>query len=131
MNSIRHRHPLRLIAIAWIAALMLSPFAAHAADSTDRGPMDLESIAVLDLETAVRIALEGNPTLDIAKARVEQARQAIEQSKSAYWPRLDASASGFGWPFRIPLWRLSGSCSRRSTVPVPRWMIQRWFIPPV
>jgi outer membrane protein TolC len=95
MNSIRHRHPLRLIAIAWIAALMLSPFAAHSADSTDRGPMDLESIAVLDLETAVRIALEGNPTLDIAKARVEQARQAIEQSKSAYWPRLDASASGF------------------------------------
>lgn len=57
-------------------------------------PDTLKQIDVLDLPTAVAIALAENPDLQTARARVLQARQAVEEARSAYWPRLDATASG-------------------------------------
>ncbi|MCP4641734.1 MAG: TolC family protein [bacterium] len=48
---------------------------------------------VLDLDTAHRIALEGNPSLKAAEARVRQARQRVWQARSAWWPQLDISGS--------------------------------------
>ena len=54
-------------------------------------PVDLNSINVLDLETAREIALAGNPTLAAANERVQQARQRVMQARSSYWPRLDAT----------------------------------------
>ena len=48
----------------------------------------------LDLETAARIALAGNPTLAAAAARVQQAVERMNQAKANYWPRLDLTASG-------------------------------------
>ena len=52
-------------------------------------------IKVLDLATAVKIALADNPTLAAAAARVEQARQQVNEAKAAYWPSvgLDLGAS--------------------------------------
>ena len=54
---------------------------------------DLNTIRVLDLKTAGKIALADNPTLAAAQARVRQAKQRVLQARSAYWPRLDARAS--------------------------------------
>jgi outer membrane protein len=69
------------------------PGLASAADSTP-GKIDLDTIQVLDLDTAARIAVAENPTLAVAQARVDQAREALNQARSAYWPRLDLTASG-------------------------------------
>lgn len=54
---------------------------------------DLEKIEVLDLQTAARIALAENPSLAAAQARVGQAREAVRQARSVYWPRFDLTAS--------------------------------------
>ncbi|MDY6793460.1 MAG: TolC family protein [Thermodesulfobacteriota bacterium] len=55
--------------------------------------LDLNTIRVLDLKTAGKIALADNPSLAAAQARVRQARERVLQARSAYWPRLDAKAS--------------------------------------
>jgi len=54
---------------------------------------DLTALKVLDLKTAGRIALAGNPSVAAARARVRQAREQVVQANAAYWPRLDAAAS--------------------------------------
>lgn len=57
-------------------------------------PSDLKDLEVLELETAQRIALTANPSLAAALDRVRQARARVEQARSAYWPSVDAEASG-------------------------------------
>lgn len=49
--------------------------------------------AVLDLQTAQRIALDANPSLSAARARAAQARERVRQAWSRYLPRLEGSAS--------------------------------------
>ena len=56
--------------------------------------IDLDHIEVLDLETAQRIAIEENPSLDASRERVFQARQQVIQARAAYFPRIDASGGG-------------------------------------
>ena len=56
--------------------------------------VDWAAMSTLDLETAVEIALAGNPGLEAAAARVRQAKAQVDQARSTYWPRLDANASG-------------------------------------
>jgi len=58
------------------------------------GSPDINTIEVLDLDTAVAVALAGNPTLAAAEDRVRQAKARLDQARSAYWPRLDATMSG-------------------------------------
>lgn len=67
--------------------------AARAAEDAP-GRIDLQNIQVLDLATAARMAVADNPTLASARARVEQAREALNQARAAYWPRVDLAASG-------------------------------------
>lgn len=57
-------------------------------------PVDWATISTLDLEDAVKIALDGNPGLEAAAARVHQAKAQVDQARATYWPRLDANASG-------------------------------------
>ncbi len=57
------------------------------------GKTDLSEIHVLDLETAQKIALEDNPSLAAAEARVRQAKEQIWQARSSYWPKLTATGS--------------------------------------
>lgn len=45
-------------------------------------------VRVLDLETAVKIALAGNPTLAAAAARVDQAGERVNEARAACWPRV-------------------------------------------
>ena len=56
--------------------------------------VDWAAVSTLDLETAVEIALAGNPGLEAAAARVRQAKAQVDQARSTYWPRLDANAAG-------------------------------------
>jgi outer membrane protein TolC len=56
--------------------------------------VDWHRVSVLDLETAVRIAMADNPGVEAAVARVRQAKAQVDQARSTYWPRLDATASG-------------------------------------
>ncbi len=87
-----NRPGLLLFAILlWVMGLGLHG-AAWAAEASP-GTIDLKNIQVLDLATAARIAVADNPTLGVAQARVEQAREALNQARSAYWPRLDLEAS--------------------------------------
>ena len=54
----------------------------------------VELPALLDLESAQRIALEQNPSLQAAEARIEQARQRVKQARSAYFPQISAGWTG-------------------------------------
>lgn len=56
-------------------------------------PTDIEGLKVLDLKTAGRIAIEGNPSIKAARARVSQARERLKQVRSGYWPRVDLAGS--------------------------------------
>jgi outer membrane protein TolC len=55
--------------------------------------IEMEKLDVLDLQTAARIALKENPSLAAARARVDQAHQAVRKERSSYWPQFDLTAS--------------------------------------
>ncbi len=48
---------------------------------------------LLDLRAAQQLALEKNPSLFAAAARVDQARARVRQARSLYFPQLDAALS--------------------------------------
>lgn len=54
----------------------------------------LETITVLDLETAQRLGLKGKPSLAAVQERITQAKERVSQAVAKYWPLLDGSASG-------------------------------------
>jgi TolC family type I secretion outer membrane protein len=54
----------------------------------------LNTIKVLNLKTAQRIAIKGNPSLDAARERVIQAKKQLIQARAAYFPSITASSSG-------------------------------------
>ena len=62
----------------------------------------------LSLEQAWKIALEANPTEDISRARLDQARARLGQARGAYQPRFDLTASGS---------RFEYSSRQRSRIP--------------
>ncbi|MEN8190579.1 MAG: TolC family protein [Thermodesulfobacteriota bacterium] len=57
------------------------------------GAVDLSSLQTLSLSDAQAVALDGNPSLQAAAERVEQARQRVIQAKGAYFPSVDTSGS--------------------------------------
>ena len=54
---------------------------------------DLSRITVLDLTTAQALALQGNPGIGAARARLEQAGAKVKQAMAAWWPSVDLTAS--------------------------------------
>ena len=58
-------------------------------------PVDQETIEVevLDLETAQGMALQGNPSIGAAGARIEQAKARVEQAMAANLPSVDVVGS--------------------------------------
>ncbi len=91
------KRPMQWLVLNWIVPVILLfslgvPRIAPAADES-RQVSRFDEIDTLDLQTAARIALAGNPTLAVARSRVEQARQAVLQARSAYYPRLDFNAA--------------------------------------
>lgn len=78
---------------AFILVFLMSTVAG-AADSFSSPQAELSVVEVLDLETAQKIALSGNPDMAAAMSRVEQARARVNQALGAWWPSLDLSWSG-------------------------------------
>ncbi len=70
---------------------------AETVPSTPAESTDVEApgppAVVLTLEKAQQIALENNPSLFAAAARVKQARARVDQARSLYFPQVDASYS--------------------------------------
>lgn len=77
-------------AFAQVSAEQSQVYQGNAA--VDPANPDWSAMDVLGPETAGQIALAGNPTVEAAQARIGQAEERIAQARSAYWPRLDASA---------------------------------------
>ncbi len=78
------------------AFLIAGPGGANALEATARGSAlapDINAIGVLDLKTAMAIAIDGSPTLAAAAERVAQATERVKQASAAWWPTLDATAS--------------------------------------
>ncbi|HFQ90917.1 MAG TPA: hypothetical protein ENK27_12665, partial [Desulfobulbus sp.] len=67
---------------------------ARAGDEARVSPPDLASVRELDLETAQRMALQSNPDMAAAQARIEQARARVRQAVAAWWPSIDLNATG-------------------------------------
>ncbi|MDD2463920.1 MAG: TolC family protein [Desulfobulbus sp.] len=61
---------------------------------TSNSPADLSQITILDLKTAQKAALSGNPDMAAAQTRVEQARARVSQAAANWWPSLDLNAAG-------------------------------------
>lgn len=85
--------PLVLVSSAVFADIGATPEVNERRDLVP-GAIDWTTIKELDLKTAAKIALAGNPTLEAAEARVQQAMHRVNQAKADYWPRLDLTASG-------------------------------------
>ncbi len=85
-----------MIAVPYLFIVLLNGQAVLADTENLNKPIlpDLNSIEVLDLETASWIAIAGNPSLAAALERVKQSKQRVLQARARYWPRLDANASG-------------------------------------
>lgn len=93
-----HRIPYRRYPFIMLMAAALLPVIStfamvQATPSVTSEASDINRIRVLDLKAAQRIALAENPSFAAAAARVEQARARLSQARSAYFPRLDISAS--------------------------------------
>lgn len=87
----------RLAGILWLASLLMLSLTGSVSatqPASGEGADILAGIEVLDLPTAARIALSGNPSLQAAQARVAQAAEVVKQAQSAYWPSVDATG---GW----------------------------------
>lgn len=91
-KQMKSRLKLWAAAVVLLCLPILVVSTVQAQDDADAAVL-LKTVDVLDLDTAVRVALLQNPSLAAAQARVAQAAEALRQAKSAYWPRLDASFS--------------------------------------
>ena len=78
------------------ALFIVSPGGANALETMAQGSTstpDINAISVLDLKSAMAIAIDGSPTLAAAAERVAQATERVKQASAAWWPTLDATAS--------------------------------------
>jgi outer membrane protein TolC len=82
------------IVVLLISCLVFWPCPGWSEEGEVQAPPDLGDIRVLDLPTAQQLALAGNPSMEAALARVEQARARVRQASAAWWPSLDVTGSG-------------------------------------
>jgi len=81
--------------VSGIGMLFFVTVAGRAAETATRRPqaVDLAAIQELDLKTAGQIALQDNPSLSAALARVTQAKERIAEAQAGYWPTVGATAN--------------------------------------
>ncbi len=65
------------------AVSLLSSAPADASQSLEK---DLKSVGSLTLEKVIRIALQNNPDMDMAVARIQQSEAMLDEAMSAFWP---------------------------------------------
>ncbi|RWX42932.1 Outer membrane protein TolC [Candidatus Electrothrix aarhusensis] len=74
-----------LLAITWQAG--------QGKETAQTKHYDLTQVELLNVEIAQKIALQENPNIGAAQARLKQAKAALEKAVAADKPRVDASAS--------------------------------------
>jgi outer membrane protein TolC len=86
--------------ILYISLLIVLPgiISAEQTDKKTIAPVasttgDIASIGTLDLETAQKITLSKNPSIEAAQARIVQAQERVKQARAAYMPTITANAS--------------------------------------
>jgi len=67
----------------------------------------------IDLQEAQQIALQGNPSIGAAQARIEQAKAKVKQAEAAWQPSVDAISS-FGLSYKIDSGPYSDSTGKNS-----------------
>ena len=67
----------------------------------------------IDLRAAQRLALQGNPSIGAAQARIEQAKAKVKQAEAAWQPSIDALSS-FGLSYQIDSGPYSDSTGKNS-----------------
>jgi TolC family type I secretion outer membrane protein len=82
-----------LVFFSLVAIANASPATAETWPGLDLSE-ELAALETLDLPSAARLAVAGNPSLAAAADRVRQARARLDQARSSWLPRLDASAGG-------------------------------------
>lgn len=75
-----------------LLSCLLTTAARGREEQPSAGP-DFSGIEVLDLATAQRLALQGNPGIAAAQARLEQARARVRQAVATWWPTLDVTGN--------------------------------------
>lgn len=80
------------IAVA-LVAFSLAP--SNGAEPVPSVAEQLRTVTVLDLSTAQRLAVAGNPQLESVQARIDQAWATLRQSRAPFLPTVTASASAF------------------------------------
>src|SRR5579864_5126813 len=60
------------------------------------------AVAQISFTTAIDLALKNSPRVLMAKADVDKAQAALEETKDVYIPTL-AGGSGLGWSYGFPL----------------------------
>jgi len=81
----------KLLLLLLIFSLTASPCLSN--ESVKKTSIDLNDIEVLDLHTAQLLAIQTNPGIRAAEARLAQAKAAVKQAAAAFWPSVDATAS--------------------------------------
>jgi outer membrane protein TolC len=69
----------------------------------------------IDLQEAQRIALQGNPSIGAAQARIEQAKAKVRQAEAAWQPSVDAIGS-FGLSYKVDSGAVSDSTGKNSQI---------------
>ena len=97
------RYTVWITIVFWGLGIICTP-AANARDTQVNTPspkvnpktgraVDWDAIETLDMQTAVAVALAGNPDIGAAVERVHQAKARVDQARSMYWPRLDTNVT--------------------------------------
>ena len=63
------------------------------ADNQNKVIAEAVNTKILDIETAGRIALQNNPSIQAVKERITQAEAAVKQARSVFFPSLDAAGT--------------------------------------
>lgn len=85
-----NRYTLKISLLFLVTLSLLSGSAFAKQESISQ---QLAGLSSLDLATAKRLALEGSPTIKVARERVTQATYVVNQKKAAFLPQVDAGAS--------------------------------------
>jgi outer membrane protein len=88
-----NRMHLLTVLIVFLLSTAVSAAEAPEPGESEAALRQFQSLEMLDLETAGRIALAGNYSLKAVLERVRQAKEKMVQARAAWFPRIDAEGS--------------------------------------
>ena len=125
----------RIFFVVLVCCTIFWPGHGQGGEAEIQAPPALSAVQVLDLPTAQQLALAGNPSMDAALARVEQARARVQQAAAAWWPSLDLTGSGgqtrqsdSAWQTTQALAHLGGQSVDQTTAQYAAGLQASWLL---